>query len=265
MSPSPLLRTSPRKRASATNSLSMRSLSMRACLFLTIRAMARDAEVEAAKGPRASLERAARGETVAPVVEDAAAREEKRAKEEIPPARRERALRAREGVAAEALAVAAVAPRAVTDLPDNTKAMRSVRKGLPEEKDSRAVLRATDQRPPFSVVREEAAVVASVMAAEAPSEAMSSPPLTLAEPKSPHTPVRDAAPPEAVVAVAVRALLSEAREENDTTTATALLGDMMTATALREVERDAEVTVVAPEARPEELPQPLSLEVLLLY
>ena len=256
----------------------MRSLSMRACLFLTIRAMARDAEVEAAKGPRASLERAARGETVSPVVEDAAAREEKRAKEEIPPERRERALKVREGVAVEALAlaVAAVAPRAetdlqeraVTDLQDNTKAMRSVRKDLPEEIDTRAVLRATDQRAPFSVVRGAREAASMERDAEA-AEAMNSPTLTLAEPQSLHTPVRDAAPPEAVVAVAVRALLSEAREEravrDSTTTTTTLLEDTMTATALREVERDAEVTVVAPEARPEELPQPLSLEVLLLY
>lgn len=65
--------------------------------------------------------------------------------------------------------------------------------------------------------------------------------------------------------MAARAAITEATEERAVRgTSITLLEDTMTATALREAERDAEEIVVALEALPEELPQPLNLEVLLL-
>jgi hypothetical protein len=130
----------------------------------------RDAVAEVVIAPRASLERAVREEAAANVEEDVV-REEMRAKEEKAE-RREKASKAKEESAAEAVAeaVAAMAVRAETDHPDNIKAMKSVRKGLPEEKDSRAALRVRDKKAAFSVGR-EAAAEASVEVA-VPREAM---------------------------------------------------------------------------------------------
>jgi hypothetical protein len=230
----------------------------------------RDVAAEEATDRRASQERAAREEAVVPEVADAAAKEEKvvkleKAAREEKAARGEKAPRAREESAAEvaAAAVVAVALKVATDPLDSTKATKSVSKDLPEEKDSRAALRAKDRRAVCSVVR-EAAVVASVEVVAA-TEAVISLLLIPAELRSFPSVVRDAEASEVAVAVVAKALLSEAKEERaarDNTTT--LPEDTMTATALREVARDAEETAAAPEARPEVPPRALTLEVLLL-